>query len=48
MNVDAPLGFGAPGDPNLPPPSPGSAKPNPLEPIAPIGLSASFPPLSPK
>lgn len=48
MDVDAPPGFGAPGDPNLPPPSPGSVNPNPPEPAAPIGLGASLPPLSPK
>nr|POE48446.1 hypothetical protein CFP56_66089 [Quercus suber]POF06277.1 hypothetical protein CFP56_75741 [Quercus suber] len=46
MDVDAPLGFGAPGDPN--PPRPGSANPNLLEPATPIGLGASLPPLSPK
>ena len=48
MDVDAPPGFGAPRDPNLPHPSPGSANPNPLEPTTPIGLGASLPPLSPK
>nr|POE73495.1 hypothetical protein CFP56_33917 [Quercus suber] len=48
MDVDAPPRFGAPGDPNLPPPSPGSVNPNPPEPAAPIGLGASLPPLSPK
>ena len=36
MDIDAPPGFGTPGDPNPP------------EPVAPIGLSASLPPLSPK
>ena len=36
MNVDAPPGFGAPGDPNRP------------KLAAPIGLSASLSPLSPK
>ena len=46
MDVDATPGFGALGDPNPPPPS--SANPNPPEPTAPIGLSASLPPLSPK
>ena len=48
MDVDAPPGFGAPGDSNPPPPSPGSANPNSPEPAAPIGLGASLPPLSPK
>ena len=48
MDVNAPPGFGAHGDPNLPLPSPGSANPNPPEPVAPIGLGASLPPLSPK
>nr|POE98405.1 hypothetical protein CFP56_53152 [Quercus suber] len=48
MDVDAPPRFGAPGDPNSPPPSPGSANPNPPELAAPIGLGASLPPLSPK
>ena len=46
MDVDAPLGFGALGDPNPPPPS--SANPNPPKPATPIGLGASLPPLSPK
>ena len=36
MNVDAPPGFGAPGDPNRP------------KLAAPIGLGASLSPLSPK
>ena len=48
MDVDALLGFGVPGDLNPPPPSFGSANPNPPEPVAQIGLSASLPPLSPK
>ena len=48
MDVDAPPRFGALGDPNPPPPSLGSANPNPPEPVAPIGLGASLPPLSPK
>ena len=48
MDVNAPPGFGAPGDLNPPPPSPGSANPNPLELATPIGLGASLPPLSPK
>ena len=45
MDVDAPPGFGAPGDPN--PPLPSSANPNlnPLEPAAPIRLGASLLPL---
>ena len=42
MDVDAPPGFGAPGDPNPPPPS--SAIPNPPKPATPIGLGASLPP----
>ena len=42
MEVDAPLGFDAPGDPF----SPGSA--SPPEPATPIGLGASLPPLPPK
>ena len=46
MDVDASPGFGAPGDPNPPPPS--SANPNPPKPATPIGLGASLPPLSPK
>nr|POE64599.1 hypothetical protein CFP56_41023 [Quercus suber] len=48
MDVNAPPGFGAPGDPNPLPPSPGSANPNPPKPTAPTGLGASLPPLSPK
>ena len=48
MDVDAPLGFGAPRDPNSPPPNLGSANPNPPKLAAPIGLGASLPPLSPK
>ena len=48
MDVDAPPRLGAPGDPNPPPPSLGSANPNPPEPVAPIGLGASLPLLSPK
>ena len=48
MDVDAPLGFGLLGDPNLPPPSPGSANLNPPEPAAPIGLGASLPAVPPK
>ena len=48
MDVDALLGFGAPGDPNPPPPSPGIANPKPLELAAPTGLVASLPLLSPK
>ncbi|XP_030923504.1 uncharacterized protein LOC115953638 [Quercus lobata] len=48
MDVDAPLGFDALGDPNPPLPSSSSAKPNPPELAAPIGLGASLPPLSPK
>nr|POE50927.1 hypothetical protein CFP56_31932 [Quercus suber] len=42
MDVDAPPGIDAPGDPL----SPSSA--NPPEPVAPIGLGASLPPLPPK
>ena len=48
MDVDALPGFGAPGDPNPPPPSPGIANPKPLELAAPTGLVASLPLLSPK
>nr|POE99780.1 hypothetical protein CFP56_18247 [Quercus suber] len=48
MDVDAPPRFAAPEDPNPPPPSLGSANPNPHEPAAPIGLVASLPSLSPK
>ena len=39
MDVDAPLGFGAPRDP---------PHPNPPKPAAPIGLGASLPPLPSK
>ena len=48
MDVDAPPGFGALGDPNPPPPSLGSANLNPPEPAAPIGLGTSLPPLPSK
>ena len=48
MDVDAPPGFGAPGEPNPPLPSPGSANLNPLELATPVGLGVSLPPLSPK
>ena len=39
MDVDAPLGFGAPRDP---------PHPNPPKPVAPIGLGVSLPPVPPK
>ncbi|KAL0003920.1 hypothetical protein SO802_011481 [Lithocarpus litseifolius] len=48
MDVNVPLGFGAPGDLNPPPSSPGSANPNPPKPATPIGLGAPLRPLSPK
>ena len=48
MDVDAPPGFGALGDPNPPPPSLGSANLNQLELAAPTGLGTSLSPLSPK
>ena len=46
MDVDASPRFGALRDPN--PPPLGNANPNPPEPIAPIGLGASLPPLPPE
>ena len=48
MDVDAPLGFGAHRDPNPPPPSLGSANPNPPKLAILIGLGASLLLLSPK
>ena len=42
MDVDAPPGFGAPGDANPLPPILGSANPNPPELVAPIGLVYSM------
>ena len=45
MDFDAPPGFGAPEDPNPPPPSSANPNLNPLEPAAPIRLGASLLPL---